>query len=161
MPVLGELTLPAAIFLTPGGIAGDGNLTLHSHTVTHPILSKCTDEELEKEVFESCAAGERETGCTPGVFAYPNGRSQDFDERPRAVFRRCGVRWALSRIEGFAHPHSDPLALPRIPIGSDLSFARLRLLVSRAVSARQRGLMCRSPWKQWCRHSMRYRREHT
>jgi peptidoglycan/xylan/chitin deacetylase (PgdA/CDA1 family) len=46
--------------------------------------------------------------------------------------RRCaaGVRWALSTTHGFADGSSDPLALPRIGIGSDLSPARFRLLVS-------------------------------
>jgi peptidoglycan/xylan/chitin deacetylase (PgdA/CDA1 family) len=115
------------------GIALDGRLTLYPHTVTHPVLSKCSDEKVEKEVVESCAAVERETGRAPIIFAYPNGRSQDFDERVKAVLRRCGIRWAVSTIEGFADAYSDPLALPRIPIGSDLSFARFRLLVTGAL----------------------------
>jgi hypothetical protein len=40
-------------------------------SVTHPILSKCSDEKVEKEVVESCAALERETGRAPIIFAYP------------------------------------------------------------------------------------------
>lgn len=105
-------------------------VTLYPHTSTHPILSRCSDDKVEREVSESCAILERETGCAPAVFAYPNGRAQDFDDRAKAALRRRGVRWALSTTHGFADGSSDPLALPRIGIGSDLSPARFRLLVS-------------------------------
>jgi peptidoglycan/xylan/chitin deacetylase (PgdA/CDA1 family) len=111
-------------------IASDGLITLYPHTVTHPILSRCPDEKVADEVSGSCVALERETGCAPAVFAYPNGRAQDFDERARAALRRNGVRWALSTTTGFAQRGSDPLALPRIGIGGDDSFALYRLRVS-------------------------------
>ena len=121
-------------------LASDGNVTLHPHSVTHPILSRCSDEKVEHEVSESCAALERETGRAPTVFAYPNGRAQDFDERARAALRSRGVRWALATTSGFAHRDSDPLALPRIATGSDLSFAGFKLAVSGAMSWRHGGL---------------------
>ena len=118
-------------------LAGDGNVTLHPHSVTHPILSRCPDEKLEHEVFESCAAIERETGSPPLVFAYPNGGPQDFDERAKAALRCRGISWALATTYGLAHPDSDALALPRIPIGSGLSFAGFRLVASGALSFRR------------------------
>lgn len=121
-------------------LASNGRVTLHPHSVTHPILSRCPDEKVEREVFESCAVLEHETGRAPTVFAYPNGRPQDFDERAKRALRRRGVRWALSTSEGFAHRDCDPLALPRIPIGSDLSFARFRLLISGALAPRRGGI---------------------
>ncbi len=113
-------------------LSADGLVTLHPHTVTHPILSRCSDEKVQREIADSCGALERETGCTQQVFAYPNGRVQDFDERAKQALRGLGVRWALSTVEGFADRDSDPLALPRLCIGSDLSFARFQLLVSGA-----------------------------
>ena len=119
-------------------LASEGNVTLYPHSVTHPILSRCSDEKVECEVVESCAAIERETSCAPSVFAYPNGRVQDFDERAKAALRRCGIRWALSTTHSFAHRDSDLFELPRIPIGSDLSFAGFRLVVSGALSWRRR-----------------------
>jgi len=116
-------------------IARDGHVALYPHSLTHPILSQCTDEKVENEIAESCLAVQRETGRAPTIFAYPNGRSQDFDERAKAVLRRHGIRWALSAAEGFADPYSDPLALPRVLIGNDLSFARFRLHISGALRA--------------------------
>jgi len=115
-------------------LLADGQVTLHPHTVTHPILARCPDEKVQREIADSCEALERETGSAPMIFAYPNGRVQDFDERAKHALRRRGVRWALSTVEDFADRESDPLALPRIGIGSDLSFARFRLLASGALS---------------------------
>lgn len=114
-------------------LSADGLVTLYPHTVTHPILSRCADEKVEREISGSCSALERETGTAPTIFAYPNGRAQDFDERAKSVLRRNGVQWALSTTYGFAHADSDPLALPRIPIGSNLSWAKFQVLVSGAV----------------------------
>lgn len=111
-------------------IAEDGRLTLYPHAVTHPILSQCSDEKVEYEIAGSHATVERETGKSPAIFAYPNGRLQDFDDRAKNALRRLGVRWALATTTGFADRDSDPLALPRLPIGGDTSFDFFRLLCS-------------------------------
>jgi peptidoglycan/xylan/chitin deacetylase (PgdA/CDA1 family) len=125
-------------------LASDGSVTLHPHSVTHPILSRCPDDKVKREVFESCAAVERETGRAPIVFAYPNGRPQDFDERAKAALRRRGVRWALAGTSGLAHRNSDPLELPRIMIWSGLSFSGFRLVVSGVLAWRHRGFVAAS-----------------
>jgi hypothetical protein len=49
--------------------------------------------------------------------------------------RRAGLRFALSTSEGLADRSSDPLALPRVAVGADLSLARLSLLASGALGA--------------------------
>lgn len=121
-----------ALALTEGGL-----VTLYPHTVTHPILSRCSADKVDHEVAESCAEVARRTGCDPAVFAYPNGRARDFDERAKVALRRQGVRWALATTRGIAHRESDPLALPRIGVGDDMSFAAFRLLVSGAVPTRR------------------------
>ena len=113
-------------------LSRDADVTLQPHSVTHPILSHCSDAKVKYEVDESCAAVERETGCTPTVFAYPNGRAQDFDERAKAAVRARGIGWALAGDLGIADRNSDPLALPRVAIGNNLSFARFWLKLSMA-----------------------------
>jgi peptidoglycan/xylan/chitin deacetylase (PgdA/CDA1 family) len=111
-------------------LADDGLISLHPHTATHPILSRCHDDKVDIEITESCAAVGHAVGSPPRIFAYPNGRAQDFDDRAKSALRRCGVRWALSTSYGFADAGDDPLALPRVPIGSDLSWPAFKLLVS-------------------------------
>jgi peptidoglycan/xylan/chitin deacetylase (PgdA/CDA1 family) len=118
-------------------LAGDGLVTLYPHTVSHPILARCDDETVEREIADSCAALEREIGTAPKVFAYPNGRPRDFDARAQRVLRRRGVRWALSTTAGFADRRCDPLALPRLAVGSDTSFDYFRLMVSGGVPRRR------------------------
>ncbi|EHB50452.1 polysaccharide deacetylase [Mycolicibacterium rhodesiae JS60] len=120
-------------------MAESGSVTLHPHSVTHPILSQCADEKVEQEISGSCATLKRETGIPPTIFAYPNGRAQDFDERARTALRDRGIRWALATVEGFADRDSDPLALPRLGIGSDLSFPSFCALVSGVLPRRNIG----------------------
>jgi peptidoglycan/xylan/chitin deacetylase (PgdA/CDA1 family) len=131
-------------------LASDGRVTLYPHSVTHPILSRCSDEKLEYEISESCRMLERETGVPSTIFAYPNGGAQDFDERAKAALLRNGVRWALSTTDGFADSDSDPLALPRIGIGSNHSFALFRLKVSGFALPRRR--FHANPPDRCCRH---------
>jgi peptidoglycan/xylan/chitin deacetylase (PgdA/CDA1 family) len=109
----------------------DGHVALYPHTVTHPILARCADDKVKREVEDSCSAIEQELGHAPLVFAYPNGRPEDFDDRAVAALRQRGVRWALSTCQGLADSQSDPYALPRI--GSTASFALFRLQVSGAL----------------------------
>lgn len=120
-------------------MVGDSLVTLHPHSVTHPILARCDDDKVEREIAASCAALERETGCAAKVFAYPNGRPQDFDNRARDVLRRRGIRWALSTTAGLADRQCDPLALPRLAVASDASFGHFRLMVSGGLPGRYRG----------------------
>jgi peptidoglycan/xylan/chitin deacetylase (PgdA/CDA1 family) len=113
-------------------LISDGLVSLHPHSVTHPIFSRCNDQKVVYEISESCATLARETGQTPSIFAYPNGNLDDIDARVRASLRRNGIRWALAVSRGFAYPYSDPYAVPRIGIGSNTSYARFRVIVSGA-----------------------------
>ncbi len=111
-------------------LTASGLVTLAPHTRTHPILSRCDDARIEDEVRGSIDDIAHRTGAPPRVFAYPNGRAIDFDDRARAHLRHAGVRHALSTRHGLARQGDDPLALPRIAVGADLSFARFRLLMA-------------------------------
>lgn len=120
-------------------IADDGLVTLYPHTVTHPVLARCSDDKVEQEITDSCATLEREIGWSPTIFAYPNGRLTDFDARAKEVLRSRGVRWALTAVAGFADSRCDPLELPRLAVGSDSSFDYFRLMVSGGLPRRYGG----------------------
>ena len=124
-------------------MAGDGTISIHPHSATHPILSKCPDDKVEAEITESCVALRRETGSAPKIFAYPNG---DFDERVKDALRRNGITWAVATTKGFANADSDPLALPRIGIGAHFSQAAFRLHVSGALPLAE--------FRPWSRHGV-------
>lgn len=105
-------------------------ITLAPHSRTHPILSQCSDEQVRDEIAGSCQAIERRVGRAPRVFAYPNGRSIDFDGRARHALQAEGMPFALSTEPGLVTTRSDALALPRLSVGADLGFARFRLLLA-------------------------------
>jgi len=83
------------------------------HTHTHPILSSVTDEEIDYEVRTCSERVRAETGLTPRYFAYPNGRSRDFDSRAQGALRRHGFDLAFTTEEGVNGPDAAPMALRR------------------------------------------------
>jgi hypothetical protein len=141
------------------GIARDGRLTLYPHTVTYPVLSKCSDEKVEKEVIESCAAVERQTGRAPMIFAYPNGRPQDFDERAKAVLRRSAYGGHSRRSK--ASQIRIPTRLPSPASRSEAtSPSHAFVSLSRARSIAAPAWTDAIAMEHWCGHGMGCRREH-
>jgi peptidoglycan/xylan/chitin deacetylase (PgdA/CDA1 family) len=53
---------------------------LGSHTVTHPILSRVSLEQLRRELLESRKKVEAETGSRCIAIAYPNGGPRDYSQ---------------------------------------------------------------------------------
>jgi peptidoglycan/xylan/chitin deacetylase (PgdA/CDA1 family) len=84
-----------------------------SHTLSHPILTRLDDAELEREVARSKAELETWLGLEIHGFCYPNG---DHDERVRAHVRTAGYRWACSTRAGRNHADLDAFDLQRIDV---------------------------------------------
>ncbi|MFL6213223.1 MAG: polysaccharide deacetylase family protein [Blastocatellia bacterium] len=82
-----------------------------SHTLTHPILTQVSDEQLEREIVQSKCRLEAELGHPVDLFCYPNG---DNDARTRLAVRRAGYRAAVTVEEGFNEKLCDRLALRRV-----------------------------------------------
>jgi peptidoglycan/xylan/chitin deacetylase (PgdA/CDA1 family) len=110
----------------------DPLISFGAHTRTHPILSMCEDAVVVEEVVESVRDVASLVAQPARTFSYPNGRAIDFDARARDAVEAAGLTRAVSTESGFVDAQSDPLALRRIAIGSDLSFDRFRLVVSGA-----------------------------
>ena len=110
-------------------LAATGLVTFGGHTTHHEILRHQADAEVVHEVRASHERVARETGTTPTVFAYPNGRAIDFDARAQAAVQAAGIPYALATEQGLNDARTDPLALRRVCIGADLPLHRFRLLV--------------------------------
>jgi peptidoglycan/xylan/chitin deacetylase (PgdA/CDA1 family) len=87
-----------------------------SHTVQHPILSRCDNAGLTRELVESKAAIERETGRECYAIAYPNGGPQDVDGRVLAAARAAGYELGFTMTADWNVGAVEPLTLSRIPI---------------------------------------------
>ena len=96
---------------------GEG-IEIGSHTVTHPILTNTSDEQLRYELSESKARLEEELGRETSLFCYPNGRN---DARVQQATAQAGYRCAVSTLHGMNTLHTPLLALRRIAPEPDLA----------------------------------------
>lgn len=99
-----------------------------AHTVSHPILSQCTPAELQHELATSKAQLEAELGRSIELFAYPNGRADDFNPAVIEAVAAAGYRSACTTVFGANGPHQDPYQLRRaILYGATLAPLALQL----------------------------------
>lgn len=113
---------------------GEGGFEFGSHTVSHPILSMLDEESIRRELAESRAQIERETGKPCRVLAYPVGKPYAFDDRVKRVARECGYIAALSYTDGVDDlAAADRFALKRVSVERYYSHAMFmsRMLIPR------------------------------
>ncbi len=103
---------------------------LGSHTVTHPILKQLSPEELRRELRESRACIETQTGLACKAVAYPNGRSRDIGESVLAATRDAGYEIAFTVSNKWCARTRDPLQLDRISPPGHSSLATFALHAS-------------------------------
>jgi hypothetical protein len=89
------------------------NIDFGGHTATHPFMSKLTPETAEWEVGHCKQRIEAELQEPVSVFAYPNGREEDFGSWNKDVLRRAGYRAAATTIWGLNDRSTDPMELRR------------------------------------------------
>jgi phosphatidylinositol alpha-1,6-mannosyltransferase len=84
------------------------------HTVSHPILNECSDEQAMQEIGSCKEELEGIIGGKVHSFAYPNGRPvKDYQAKHVAMVKACGYRAAVATSGGAAKRSSDPFQLPR------------------------------------------------
>lgn len=110
---------------------GQGDVDFGPHTITHPILSQCSDEEANVEISGSWARMKEETVKAVPILAYPNGMAGDFTEREVIFSKAAGLTAAVTTDAWCvtpSHQKYDPYRIPRFDfISNDI---RLRQIVS-------------------------------
>lgn len=90
------------------------------HTISHPILSRVSGGESEREITGSWQRLKDELSSPSRVFCYPNGRLTDFGAREVGIVQKNGLLGALSTVPSHATSASranDSLyALPRFEV---------------------------------------------
>lgn len=99
-----------------------------SHTWSHPILPRCEDSVVRREIERAHARLGAALDRPPRLFAYPNG---DHDRRAEAALAALGYRAAFL----FDHrlspsPPPRPLAVSRVRVDSHTPLPRFRILTS-------------------------------
>jgi len=86
-------------------------ITLGSHTVTHPVLDRCSAESQKIELSESKRILGQWLNKEVEYFSYPNG---DFDEKTIEIARECGYRLCFTIKPGKIDVNNiNPYLIPR------------------------------------------------
>jgi peptidoglycan/xylan/chitin deacetylase (PgdA/CDA1 family) len=99
-----------------------------AHTVHHAIVSRLPCEQARAEIVESVRATAAITGRPCRLFAFPNGRADDYDRAAIEALRGCGVEAAVTTREGVNTEATPSHELRRLGMGpsSPLTSARNR-----------------------------------
>jgi peptidoglycan/xylan/chitin deacetylase (PgdA/CDA1 family) len=103
----------------------DHGISFGSHTVTHPILSRCSEKRILSELTASKHTIEEQIENEVDTLAYPSGRKIDFSEMTIRLAKEAGYRGAVTILAGPNNEGEDPFLLRRdAPAGYSLaSFA--------------------------------------
>lgn len=103
-------------------------IAIGNHTVSHPLLDRCDDRQLDTEIRAAHAHLTESLGRSPVSFAYPNG---NWDPRAEPILSQLGYRIAFS----FDHrqtslPPPNPLRVSRVRVNDYTSLDRFALILS-------------------------------
>lgn len=88
-------------------------ISFGAHTVSHPILSRLTREQMRIQIERSSADIVRNIGERPLAFAYPNGGREDFTGVTKELLRNAGFVCAVTTLFGANAYGQDPFELRR------------------------------------------------
>lgn len=102
-------------------MANSGTFEIGLHSDFHPIMSSMSDEDQRREIAGAVEKlGLHNISFVP-IFAYPNGRAQDFNDATVAVLTQLGFVAGLTTIDRLAEPSGDPFRVKRIGIGGPMT----------------------------------------
>ena len=103
-----------------------------SHTLTHPVVSQLTLQELEQELGASKCLLEKKLGISAPDFAFPFGKASGCSRPALEMLSRFGYRSAATTVPGANTPRVNPFELRRLQVGPDGSLARFAFDLGRA-----------------------------
>lgn len=98
-----------------------GLVTLGAHTVTHPLLGRCTADRARREIEESARTVRERFGLCFVPFAYPNG---DYSPEVEAMVRDAGWDCAFTMDRRINTRATSPFALGRQTLSEPSNLAR-------------------------------------
>lgn len=98
------------------------NIAIESHTISHPILTRCTDHDSEYEIHKSKKLLEGILGRKITGFAYPNG---SHGIREIEYLKKHGYKYAFTTVPDYLNLKKIkcPYSLPRFEVYDEISFA--------------------------------------
>lgn len=105
-------------------------VTLGAHTVSHPILSSLSLENLQEELSLCKKKIEFELDEECCSFAYPNGGKADFNETVIEEAKKVGFRIAFNLYERRNPETLEPFSIDRFCITRDISLLEFERLLA-------------------------------
>jgi peptidoglycan/xylan/chitin deacetylase (PgdA/CDA1 family) len=101
----------------------------HSHSMNHPVLTQCDDEELQYELEESKQRIESITGKPVLAIAYPYNK---VTQRECKAAINTGYLIGRTGTGTLNKPSQDLMMLRSIPINRNTSLSQLKFILSQA-----------------------------
>jgi len=98
-----------------------------NHTHTHPMLDKCTDEEIMDEMKESTKVFNELNIEGAEIFAYPNGNA---NSRTNKILKEFGMKIIFLFDHKINKKNIDPFNISRIRIDTETPFNEFKVKVS-------------------------------
>ena len=106
------------------------NMEIGSHAVSHPILSRMTDAEMQEEIVASKKSIETLTDKACLSIAYPVGGKNEFTEKVKEAAEAAGYEYGLSYISGINKAKSlKRYSLSRLHIERFYSHEEFKLML--------------------------------
>lgn len=118
-------------------LASDPLVTIGAHTVTHPALSRLSQDAVRSEMELSRSVIEAALAVRPAHLSYPYGDRHSAGKREFEIAAEIGFKTAVTARPGvvFAKHKRSMMALPRISLHGDYQRMRyVRVLLSGAAT---------------------------
>jgi peptidoglycan/xylan/chitin deacetylase (PgdA/CDA1 family) len=102
-----------------------GLVQFGSHTHTHPILARCTEQDQRRQLQVSRDIL-RDRNLSWKLFAYPNGSPSDFSSATKSLLGELDYECALTTIPGLNSQKHDRFELHRVCVGADTSLLKFQ-----------------------------------
>lgn len=114
-------------------------VTIAAHSHTHPILSRIPLDQARDEIRTSQRLIAQEIGHALPIFAFPDGQPAAFNPNVKSLLREEGFKLAWTTVEGRVDlALDDPLCLPRIAMGGELTRAQVHFRLTQAYDYKER-----------------------
>lgn len=90
-----------------------GIISIGSHGCAHVSLTRCSNDNMEREASLSKKIIEERIGSRIKPFSYPNGGIGDFNNKTKRLLKETGYLCALTNTTGVNSIHSDIFELKR------------------------------------------------
>jgi peptidoglycan/xylan/chitin deacetylase (PgdA/CDA1 family) len=94
----------------------DAGMSIGAHTLSHPVLTECSEQEARREIIESKTIIGSALGRPVWAFAYPFGNSSTVGDKDVRFAQEAGFTCAFLNVDNGGTKRSDPFVLSRIHI---------------------------------------------